>query len=422
MEAVLVGAGQRGFHIYGQWAVMNPNRLRFVAVADPDRARRERFAAVHGLTPADCFEDGREMLEGSARAEACFVASSDRNHHQPAIRGLLAGYEVLLEKPMAATLADAAAVTAAAEAAGGRLHLAHVLRYTPFFETLHDTVVSGRLGDLVTVEHRENIVAWHMAHSYVRGNWSRAESSAPMIVAKCCHDFDLLHWNLADEIVGLASFGSLFEFRPDRAPVGATPRCTDGCPVEDCPYDARRVYLDMSRTGWPVHVITDDLGLEARLEALRSGPYGRCAYQAGSDVVDHQVVTMQTSAGTSVTLVMHGHSDREERTMRYDGTRATLRGTFGREQRLTVSDHVTGNSEEIPIEARAGGHGGGDSGLIESFLASAESGDPPLTSASESLESHLLAFMAEAARVEGRAIDVSAARRDLESQVSNLKS
>jgi hypothetical protein len=167
----------------------------------------------------------------------------------------------------------------------------------------------------------------------------------------------------------------------------------------------------MNRVGWPIHVITDDLGFEARLHALRTGPYGRCAYQAGSDVVDHQVVVMQTSAGTSVSLVMEGHSDREERTMRYDGTRATLRGTFGREQRILVSDHVTGMTEEIPIEARIGGHGGGDSGLIESFLESAESGAPPLTSASESLESHLLAFMAEAARVEGGVIDVNEARR-----------
>jgi hypothetical protein len=130
-------------------------------------------------------------------------------------------------------------------------------------------------------------------------------------------------------------------------------------------------------------------------------------------VVDHQVVAMELESGASVALVMQGHSYDESRTMRYDGTRATLRGVFGRQQSIVVIDHASGEAHEVEIPDPGkgrGGHGGGDGGIIESFLATVESGAPPTTSASESYESHLLAFLAEEARLAGTVIDVSSRR------------
>jgi len=409
-DAILIGAGQRGHHIYGRWALDHPDRLRMVAVADPRPDRLDRFADAHGIPASHRFGNPDTLLSMPRIAPAAIVASPDRTHHRHVLAALRAGYHVLAEKPMAATLAQCFDLVEASSHAPATLHIGHVLRFTPFFQTLREVVRSGRLGDVVTVEHRENVRSWHMAHSYVRGNWGRGELATPMIVAKCCHDFDILHWNLGSPVTRLSSVGSLFEFHPERAPAGATLRCTDPCPVTDCPYDARRVYLDPSIKGWPVHVITDDLSAEGRLEALRQGPYGLCAYRAESNVVDHQVVTMQLDSGTSVAMIMHGHSHEESRTMRYDGTRATLRGVFGRQQSIIVIDHVSGEPEEIPIGTAASGHGGGDGGIMEAFLATVETGAPPATSAAESLEGHLLAFLAEEARLTGTVIDVAARR------------
>jgi hypothetical protein len=231
-----------------------------------------------------------------------------------------------------------------------------------------------------------------------------------MIVQKCSHDFDILTWNLASPVKRLSSVGSLFHFLPQNAPAGATARCSDPCPVEDCPFDARR-YLTPTWTGWPVHVITDDMSPPGRLAALNDGPWGVCVYTAGSDVVDHQVVTMELESGASVVLVMHGHSAEESRTMRYDGTRATLRGRFGRESVIEVTEHASGNTASVPIAGAAGGHGGGDSGVIAAFLEAVRSRQLPMTTAAKSLESHLLAFAAERARVEGDVIDMTHFRR-----------
>ena len=66
--------------------------------------------------------------------------------------------------------------------------------------------------------------------------------------------------------------------------------------------------------------------------------------------------------------------------------------------------------EEIPIGTGVGGHGGGDGGIMEAFLATVGNRRTPATPASESLESHFLAFLAEEARKTGIVIDVAARR------------
>jgi predicted dehydrogenase len=349
------------------------------------------------------FESLDEMLaHPPVGLAAVIIASPDQAHADAAVRSMDAGLHVLIEKPIAHTMAGVSAIAARAGATDRVVAVAHVLRYTPFFQTLKGVIASGRLGDLVHVDHRENVVAWHMAHSFVRGNWGKAADSSPMIVAKCCHDFDILAWNLDSPVVSLTSVGSLFEFRAERAPDGATERCTSPCPVSGCPYDARNVYLNPRNTGWPVHVITDDLSQEGRLAALATGPYGLCAYAVGSDVVDHQVVSMELASGATATLTMHGHSHEEQRTMRYDGTRATLRATFGSKQEIELIDHATGRKEIVSLELASGGHGGGDNGLLGSFVAAIREQALTATSPADALEAYTLAFAAEEARLSGR--------------------
>jgi len=319
----------------------------------------------------------------------------------------------------------------AAERAGRLLQICHVLRYSPFFSTLHKIVTSGRLGEIVTVEHRENAAFWHMAHSFVRGNWRNRALSSPMILAKCCHDLDILYWNLGP-VARLSSVGSLKHYRAENAPAGAPARCTDGCPVADeCPWYAPRLYIDMAPmesygralpqdySGWPRSVISDDPGNpEALWEALKTGPYGRCVYHCDNDVVDNQIVTMEMESGTSVALYMHGHSHREGRTLRYDGTRATLRGAyFFDEQRIEIHDHLTGKVEVVEPEMGplgGTGHGGGDYGLMQAFVRAVRDPKTAMTTAREALESHLLAFAADQARLDGTVIDMRDFRRQAE--------
>ena len=470
LTAILIGAGDRGYGAYGPYALAHPDEIRFVAVAEPHDARRARFAQAHAIPPERRFRTWEDLLARGQIADVALVCTLDRMHVGPTVAALEAGYDVLLEKPMATTLADCVHLVQTAERTGRLLQICHVLRYTPFFSTLHDIITSGRLGDIITVEHRENVAYWHMAHSFVRGNWRDSSIESPMILAKCCHDFDILYWNLGP-CVRLSSFGSLIHYRAENAPPGAPERCTDGCPAaDDCPWYAPRLYLEliplmhMARRssagwervgaalaldhptlvstarrlipgldaafdyrGWPISTISEDTGPEARLRALQTGPYGRCVYRCDNDVVDHQTVNMEFESGASVVLVMHGHSHEEARTMRYDGTRATLRGKFayGLDDIIEIHDHLTGHVERIVPQRVAGGHGGGDEGVMAGFVRAVREFTPPsppeaggsipsraLTTARESLESHLMAFAAEQARVEGAIVDMDAYRAE----------
>lgn len=408
VTAIMVGAGQRGHHVFGAWATEHPGDLEFVAVVDPDPQRRARFGARHAVPPELQVERIAALPVGVA--EAAFIATPDQDHPASTKAALRGGYHVYLEKPIAPTLEATVDLVRRARAADLVAHVGHVLRSTPFFLTLRDLLRGKRLGEVITVQHRENLAAWHMAHSFVRGNWSRAGEASPMIVAKCCHDFDILDWLLDDPVERVWSYGSLWEFRPERAPAGATERCTDGCPVTACPYDARHIYLNMNLTGWPVHVLTDDLSATGRLEALQSGRYGRCVYTAGSDVVDHQVVAMELASGASAGLTMHGHSGREERTIRIDGSRGTLRARFGAVQAIEVLDHALGSIEVVPVPELTGGHAGGDDGSIRGFLDAVRGRAPDPSPIEDALESHLVAFAAEASRLTGEPIDLATFR------------
>lgn len=408
-----------------------------VAVAEPIPARRERCARQHELEPAQVFTTWEDLLAGPKRADAVVIATQDSDHVAPTLAALAAGYDVLLEKPMATTLADCVTLIRAAEQAGRILQIGHVLRYTNFFRTVREIVQSGRLGDVVTYEHRENVAYYHMAHSFVRGNWSRQGQSSPMILAKSCHDLDLITWILGDEITHLSSTGSLRHFRPERAPRPDLPaRCTDGCPIEaECPFSAIGIYLDFKPwrplaaalgvppdfdlstfITWPNSTLADgDLRPEAIRRALEEGPYGRCVYHADNDVVDHQIVVLETAAGASVGFFMHGHSHEEGRTLRIDGSRATLEGAYMlTRQEIRIHEHLTGATETLhPAENAAEfGHADGDRGLMAAFLDTLRRGEASaVTDARAALESHLLAFAAEEARLKHSVIDMRAFRR-----------
>jgi predicted dehydrogenase len=422
IEAVMVGAGSRGYHAYGPYALQHPDQIRFTAVVEPHEERRQRFAKAHAIPNERQFHSWEDLYAQGQIAQALLNCTLDRTHLDSTLPALELGYDVLLEKPMANTLAGNVRLVQAAEQHGRLLMICHVLRYTGFFSTLHEIIQSGRLGDVITFEHRENVVYWHMAHSFVRGNWRNSQVESPMILAKCCHDMDVLFWNLGP-VTRLNSFGSLAHYRPENAPPGAPERCTDGCPVsDDCPWYAPGLYL-REYTGWPVSVISEDTSLEARRQALESGPYGRCVYHCDNDVVDHQTVNMAFGSGTTGVLFMHGHSHEEGRTMRYDGTRATLRGKFAYGHggnAIEIHDHLTGRVERIDpnakasSEAAAAGHGGGDVGVMRAFVQAMRGSGTALTTARESLESHLMAFAAEEARVEDTIVHMDEFRRRAE--------
>jgi predicted dehydrogenase len=418
VEAVLVGGGNRGRFTYGGFARRHPDRLRIVALAEPVPDRREVVAKEHALSHDRVVGDWRELLERPALAPVAIIATGDTMHVEPALAALAAGYHVLLEKPIAPDPADCVRVVEAAERAGRMLQIGHVLRYTQFYNQVQQIVASGRLGEIVAIDMKEHVAHWHLTHSYVRGKFRNRRLAAPIVLAKTCHDLDLMAWLVGRPARRVASFGSLSHFRPEQAPKGAPARCTDGCPVQDsCPHDAVRFYLgpdDKLARLWPWTDLGLDPAREARRRALESGPYGVCVYHADNDVPDHQVLAIEFETGITATFTLQGLATHERRTIRVSGTKGELRGIF-QEGLIEVTRHGSLETEHESVEASLAGHGGGDDGLLSHFTDVVSRGAVGEVRASGrvSLESHLIGFAAEEARQGARVVEMDAFRAGL---------
>lgn len=408
----LAGTGSRG-RTFSSFAERYPDRAHVVAVADPRTVRREALADQLGIAADRRFDDWRELAGRPRFADAVIIATPDHEHANPACRFAELGYHVLLEKPIAPTRGECIEVIDAVEKAGVILAVCHVMRYTAYTAQVKEIVASGRLGQLVGVDHLEPIGWWHFAHSYVRGNWRRSDQAGPSILTKCSHDLDWLRYVVGRPAVAVSSRGGLHHFTAANRPAGAADRCLD-CAVEpDCPYSAPRLYLgclgDPERERWPLSVLTTDLTKEGVRQALREGPYGRCVYACDNDVADHQVVTIDFEGGVTAALTMSAFTPYDRRRTRIMGTRGFLDGDG---QRLTFTDFVTGEVESFDLVRTAvdvgDGHSGGDFGVMRAFLDAVSAGDRSMIRSGprESLESHLMAFAAERSRLTGAPVRV----------------
>jgi predicted dehydrogenase len=413
LTMMIVGAGSRG-STYATAAAHAGARV--VAVAEPRPVVRKAFADAHHVPSDGVFDDWRDLLDRPRLADIAVIATQDQFHAEPAVELARRGYHLLLEKPMATSEADCERIVRAAEDSGVMLAVCHVMRYTRYSRALKHIVDSGRIGDVVSVEHLEPVGWWHHAHSYVRGNWRREDEATFMLMAKSCHDLDWLAYIIGRPAERVSSFGSLYEFRPERKPEGAADRCLD-CSVEaTCPYSAPRIYLpflEKPEKNWPLSVLTTDRTTEGVMNALRDGPYGRCVYSCDNDVVDHQVVNIEYTGGVTASFTMTAFTPSGHRKTRIFGTRGCIEGDG---DIITIHDFLTGLETIRPAQttgaSAADGHGGGDQALVDAFVAAVGTGDPALilTNGWDSLESHRLVWAAERARRTGTVVTLEGTR------------
>ena len=403
ITAAVLGAGSRGIN-YSNYSLIAPGELKIVAVAEPRADRLAAFAEKFSVPADDRYTSWQALLDQPKLADVIFVCTLDEQHAAPAMKALEKGYHVLLEKPMSNREDECIAIEEAARKAGKALAVCHVLRYTAFYQTLKRLIDEGAVGEVTNITQIENVAYWHQAHSFVRGNWRDGQETSPMILAKCCHDLDILLWLTGKDCRKVHSFGSLRHFVPENAPEGAPARCLDGCPHADsCIYYAPKIYLT-GKTTWPVDVITTDLTPEGITKALKEGPYGRCVYHCDNNVVDRQVVTMEMEGGALCSLTMTAFSQKNHRELKIQGTKGLIDANMDNNDVWLQT--FGGAYEKIEVDASdTSGHGGGDYGLLRDFLKVLSSGGESLTSARKSLQSHLLCFAAEKSRLEGRVIE-----------------
>jgi predicted dehydrogenase len=408
LTAVVLGAGSRGNN-YAAYSELYPDELKIVGVAEPIELRRKRFSERYKIPEKHQWLTWENAVEIPKFADILIITTPDHLHYGPAMGGLKLGYDLLLEKPIAQRWSECSDILDLTQKNKRIVAICHVLRYAPYYRKLKEVIDSNQLGDIVSIQHLEPVEHIHMSHSFVRGNWGNTKESNFMLLAKSCHDLDMLRWWIGKPCKRVCSFGSLKHFNPKSAPAGSTPRCTDGCAVEaTCTYSALKIYY-RNRT-WLHHFDLPKDGDQGPviLDHLKNGPYGRCVYHCDNDVVDHQIVSMEFEDQITAAFSMEAFTSYAGRRTRVMGTKGDA---VGDEETLVVADFQTEKSTVWDAKESAkiqSGHGGGDYGLVHDFLQAVEQQDPSLLSSTieASMESHLIAFRAEESRLSGQIMDV----------------
>lgn len=411
IEVAILGFGSRGQNFAR--LLRGESGAVLTAVAEPCEALRKQAEEQFGVAAERCFFDADAFFACGKLCDAVFICTQDAQHCDMAIKAMKLGYDICLEKPAAVTAEECERIRDTANRLGRKVMLTHVLRYAPFYGCLKKVIGEGLLGDIVDMELTENVAYWHFALSYVRGPWRDMKKSTPTILAKCCHDLDLIQWLMNKKCVQVSSCGGLYYFRPEHAPQGSAEYCADCTPAtrEACVYNAYRVY--------PERVAHGVVGGTARLKGRdicevidrKEDVIARCVFHGDNDAVDHQDVSLCFADGSTAHLTMTAFSEDCHRTICVHGTKGEA---YGDCEEAVLHLNVFGGSRTLvdlnKLEREkergadlSGGHGGGDSYLLRDFLDYISGGAPNATRTTidESIASHIIGFKAEESRLSG---------------------
>ncbi len=425
----ILGCGSRGREAYGNNFYLLPDKFKITCLCDINPKQIEIAKSSWGVADENCFLSPEEFLK-EKRSDALVIATQDRDHVDMCIRALELGYDVLLEKPITPIKEDLYRLLDAQKKYGGKVVVCHVLRYAPAFVKIKELLDSGVIGKTVCIDWIEQVAYWHIAHSFVRGNWHSEQQTSPMILAKCCHDLDLLQYYAESKCETVFSFGDVVFFNRENQPKGASDRCQNCKYKDECVYSAERLYVakrefdfdrieqlpkdkdDARKQGWPFNVV--DLSRPITTESIRNAyensDYGKCVFACDNDVVDYQTVSMKFANGIVANLTMTGFTQ-------FPGRKMTFHGTLGEIEMDEENDYIRVSrygkgTETLSVKQLMRdavkedfGHGGGDVMLVRDFY-NALCGNELETTLERSVESHLMGLAAEESRKTGQACKV----------------
>ncbi len=418
--AAVVGYGNRG-QVYADYCLDEPEQFGVAAVIDPNEFKLQEAQKRYGLTSDRLFTNFADFAKSGVACDFVINATMDQDHYKTAMEILSAGYHMLMEKPIVADRDQLLEIQKLAKDKGLWVFVCHVLRYTPFYKTVKELLKAGEIGDVTVVELYEHVGISHYLASYDRGKWnSEAACGSSFLLAKSCHDMDLLCWlNNASAPTHVSSFGSRRQFVPENAPADSADYCHE-CPHEHtCPFSATIEYAEHNimpflvwdRLNKPLDDITD----EEKRAFLKTDIYGKCAYKTGGDIVDRQNAIVEFENGSIGTFNLIGGCSAPGRGLHIVGTRGEIEGKL-ESNRFTLKkyDPQIGSArvEEIVLEpvnnARYGGHSGGDYAIMHDLIAylDGDRSSVSITSIDDSVNGHLCVYAADKSRREHQVVTV----------------
>ncbi len=403
----VIGLGNRGFEYMNFLKYFHRKETKVVAICDISPRALEDVGKRFKIGTDMRFSSADDFFKQGVLSDGLIISTQDKTHFEITKNAILAGYKyILLEKPVSDNIDECETLDRLAKENNVQLVVCHVLRYATYYRKIMEIIRSGAIGDLVHIDHTENVGYFHFAHSYVRGNWKREDTSTPSLLAKCCHDIDLLYWFADSEPTEVYSHGNLKYFKKENAPEGATEFCLGGCKnKKNCPYDAEFTYITS-----PPHkttfvkfnrrTMTGKCGATKKdmYECLKNTSYGKCVFLNDNNVCDIQSVDLKFKNGITAHHTMTAFSQKCMRTSHFMGTKGEL---ICEDKKLWINIFGKGKKKVHAGITIIPSHGEADIRTISSFvdlLYGRLKNKEDVTNIETTLVSHKIVMAAEQSR------------------------
>ncbi len=405
----IIGCGGRGY-TYTK-LLTEKKEFGITAICDINHEQLKKINGLINLPSSAMFCSEEEFFK-EKRADVLVIATTDSHHVRQCIKAMELGYDVLLEKPISDSKEEIEKLLKVQKQTGRKVVVCHVMRYAAGIIKIDELLQKEIIGKLVAIDQSERVAFWHQAQAYVRLQKSNPDTY-PTILAKCCHDLDLIQHFAGASCKSVSSVGDLSFFRRENAPDGSADRCLDCKYVDTCTYSAKKIYIDVWKKrgcpvfSWPYNKVSlkNPTTEEDLYQGLKTKVQGECAFKCGVEsdphVVDNQMVQMQFENGVIATLKMVFAAR--------PGRLIALYGTEGEivmdEVLNTLTIKPYGKDIEViklsGLDFGGWSHGGGDAGLINDLYDILTGAKKNYTSLKESVESHLIGICAEESRLDG---------------------
>ncbi|ESQ81372.1 Gfo/Idh/MocA family protein [Asticcacaulis sp. YBE204] len=357
----------------------NPGRLAYVAA----RAK-SAGAPVPGVYLANDFD----KMVRETKPDAVIVTTPDAYHVDYILKALEAGLDVVTEKPMTTDAAKAQKILDAVKRTGRHIRVTFNYRYAPFRSQIKELLMSGAIGDILSVDFQWLLNTSHGADYFRRWHSNKAISGG-LMVHKATHHFDLVNWWLSDMPVSVTAVGKRDFYTPQMARrmglSGPHERCLT-CPEKA----ACSFHLDLAA----------DAGLKALyLDNEKYDGYfrDRCVWRPDINIEDTMNVTVSYGGGATLNYSLNAFNAWEGYNIAFNGTKGRLEHSLN-EQATTAGSGAPQSETErgvirliplrqaaqiIPLRTGAGSHGGGDAVMLNDLFNPAAPADPLMRAADE---------------------------------------
>lgn len=415
----LIGSigGVESAHGYGANADDLSGAGVLVAVVDVDRVRAERFVAEHlpaGHPQVRVYEPERlgEMFR-ETKPDAVVIASPDHTHGRYILAALEAGIDVISEKPMVATAAEAVRVVEAERASAATVHVTHNFRYPARHRHIKQLLTEGAIGRPLHVDLSYYVDTRHGASYFLRWNRTRAASGG-LTIHKSTHHLDLIAWWLGTEPTRVYAVGGRDYYGPDspHRPAGAS--TPDEVRARDPYHRAQQGSGTFPERIGGARVGLFDLPYEVQYPASKD----MTLYDEEIDIEDHVASLISYANGATAAYSVQFSAP-------WEGYRLTITGTHGSIEafvgRTPADEQLPGSGEIVlrrlfeepePIEVPVvdGGHEGADPLMRRDLFLGPDEESIALGLMADARQGALAVATGEAmwrSAQEGRAIEIS---------------